>query len=241
MTEDDFDDDEAFDLSDDDDDFSEKSIMPSMVMTPNAAALANLFSKGKKEKVSITKAYSMALGAVLPALLTEQVFCVDFLKMSADVGLSGQKSALDKYLENMFSDLMPELTKLITRCFKWDQLYALLADHPCLRGCGLTCFCSHDTSNMMAMWVDTKSFEDQYSEKSHFITGLLGECRKQIETHLNSYISEQAQYIKDAKLGSSKTGLLDPVKKLPDFADRLETNGASLGRAISDAAYDKVC
>lgn len=124
MTEDDFDDDEAFDLSDDDDDFSEKSITPSMVMTPNAAALANLFSKGKKEKVSITKAYSMALGAVLPAILTEQVFCVDFLKTSADVGLGSQKSPLDKYLENMFSDLMPELTKLINRCFKWDQLYA---------------------------------------------------------------------------------------------------------------------
>lgn len=93
---------------------------------------------------------------------------------------------------------------------------------------------------MMAMWVDSKNFEDQYSDKSHYIVGLMLECRRQIEVHLTGYINEQVQFIKDTKL-SSKSGILDPVKKLPDFADRLETNGASLGRAASDIAYEKVC
>jgi hypothetical protein len=236
LTEDDFDD-EAFDLSDDDDDdFSERSITPTMVMTPNAAALANLFSKGKKEKVLITKAYSMALGAILPAIWTEQQYCVDFLKMSSTTGLGQQKSDLDRYLENLFSDLLPFLSKIIDRSFKWDQLYVFLVAFPTFWHC-LTLF---SVSNLMAMWVDTKSFEDQYADKSHYIVGLMTECRRQLETLLHGYINEQVQYIKDTKL-SSKSGILEPVKKLPDFVDRLETNGASLGRAVSDIAYEKVC
>lgn len=109
-------------MSDDDDDFSERSIAPTMVLTPNAAALASLFSKGKKEKVSINRAYSMALGAILPAIWTEQQYCVDFLRTSAEVGVGQQKSDLDRYLENLFSDLIPLLGKLIDRAFKWDQL-----------------------------------------------------------------------------------------------------------------------
>jgi hypothetical protein len=53
--------------------------------------------------------------------------------------------------------------------------------------------------------------------------------------------SDQTQYIKDTKISSSKSaGVLDTVKRFPDFVDHMEEHGASKGRQITDSAYDKV-
>jgi hypothetical protein len=84
LTEADFDDESSMmDESDmDDTDFSERSSISSGAA--NNPALSAILGKsaGKKDKIPIVSAYSVALSTILPTILSEQQYLVEFFKMS---------------------------------------------------------------------------------------------------------------------------------------------------------------
>jgi hypothetical protein len=84
LTEADFDETSMMDASEDDDSdtFSDRSMISSGAA--NNPALSAILGKsaGKKDKIPIVSAYSVALSTILPSILSEQQYLVEFFRMS---------------------------------------------------------------------------------------------------------------------------------------------------------------
>jgi len=124
-------------------------------------------------------------------------------------------STLETFLSKMFDPLVPNLKQIISSEYKHEPYMCLLLS------------------------IQNQHFVKQYEKDSAFIYKALQACEEEISTLFDRFIASQIHNIMETKITIKRVGILDHVKKLIQFIDKMESMHAK-DSDISHKAYQDI-